>query len=196
MARRMPAFLSRTVAWFADLLWVRLLGQKADSEFGSNTRRLMSRVSIATIGVLTLEVVLTRNAAEIWKPEAIGTYLAAYSVAFFVFVIVVVPFLTSGDFVLNPFRLFVDGVVSICLVILTFALCYRNTGLVPPRGESLSSVDFVYFSAVTFSTLGYGDIRPMPSSRILAGLEALIGNLHLGIIVGAAFLAATYGRRK
>lgn len=37
------------------------------------------------------------------------------------------------------------------------------------------ALDFVYFSVVTYTTLGYGDIVPGGPVRILAGTEALVG---------------------
>lgn len=36
-------------------------------------------------------------------------------------------------------------------------------------------VDAIYLSAVTFSTVGYGDIAPVGPIRLLAGTEALLG---------------------
>ena len=42
---------------------------------------------------------------------------------------------------------------------------------------------------VTFSTLGYGDFSPVPSGRIMAALQGLLGNLHLGLLAGSVFLA-------
>jgi len=35
--------------------------------------------------------------------------------------------------------------------------------------------DLVYYSLATYTSLGYGDIVPMGSARILAGIEALTG---------------------
>lgn len=36
-------------------------------------------------------------------------------------------------------------------------------------------LDYVYFSAVVYTTLGFGDIVPEPGVRLLAGSEALVG---------------------
>lgn len=41
--------------------------------------------------------------------------------------------------------------------------------------ESYSFLDFVYFSAATYSTVGYGDLSPIGPMRFLAGTEALTG---------------------
>jgi len=63
---------------------------------------------------------------------------------------------------------------------------------------AVNSRDAVYFSAVTFSTLGYGDFRPCEVARIWAAGQAILGNLHLGLIVGAAFffVQAAVGRNE
>ena len=42
----------------------------------------------------------------------------------------------------------------------------------------------LYFSAVTFATLGYGDIQPVgPWARTIAGLESLLGSLLMALLV-------------
>jgi voltage-gated potassium channel Kch len=54
--------------------------------------------------------------------------------------------------------------------------------------EALSGVHdlstFVYFSFVTLSTLGYGDIVPATrGAQALASMEALIGQFYLTVLV-------------
>jgi hypothetical protein len=42
----------------------------------------------------------------------------------------------------------------------------------------------LYFSAVTFATLGYGDIQPVgPLARTIAGLESLVGSMLMALLV-------------
>ena len=44
--------------------------------------------------------------------------------------------------------------------------------------------DWVYFSFVTLSTVGYGDITPVhPIARTLAMAEALAGQLYLAVLI-------------
>jgi hypothetical protein len=44
--------------------------------------------------------------------------------------------------------------------------------------------DWVYFSFVTLSTLGYGDILPLTfSARALAYFEAIVGQFYLAVLV-------------
>jgi len=56
-------------------------------------------------------------------------------------------------------------------------------------GESMQLQTFTYFSFVTMTTLGYGDITPVTdNAQTLAWLEALIGQLYLAVMV-AGFVA-------
>lgn len=49
-------------------------------------------------------------------------------------------------------------------------------------GEATGSVlDFMYFSYASYTSLGLGDIYPTGSLRLLAGAEALLGLLMIGI---------------
>ena len=49
----------------------------------------------------------------------------------------------------------------------------------------------LYFSTVTFTTLGYGDYVPSsPTSQIFAGIEVLLGVFHIGLLAGIIFYAA------
>ncbi|MCW8833830.1 MAG: potassium channel family protein [Colwellia sp.] len=46
--------------------------------------------------------------------------------------------------------------------------------------------DFVYFSFVTMTTLGFGDISPdLPIARFLVYLEAIVGQFYLAILVAS-----------
>ncbi len=43
---------------------------------------------------------------------------------------------------------------------------------------------FIYYSLVTLSTLGYGDVVPtLPLARSLASIEAIVGQLYLAVLV-------------
>ncbi|PLP55594.1 metal transporter [Mesorhizobium loti] len=55
-----------------------------------------------------------------------------------------------------------------------WAACYWLLGLLPDFATAL------YFSTVTFSTIGYGDIVPAPNWRMLAALEGINGFLLIG----------------
>jgi len=64
-----------------------------------------------------------------------------------------------------------------------------------PDSQDIRSFDFIYFSYVTITTLGYGDISPVtPLAKSLSYLLALTGQLYLTILV--AILVSKYGGWK
>lgn len=57
-------------------------------------------------------------------------------------------------------------------------------------------MDLLYYSFVTLSTLGYGDVTPLtPVARTLAYLEALFGQFYIAILV-ASFVGMHISRSK
>lgn len=56
--------------------------------------------------------------------------------------------------------------------------------------------DFIYFSFVTLTTLGFGDISPVsPIARFLVYLEAIIGQFYLAILV-ASLVGSSLSNRE
>jgi len=85
---------------------------------------------------------------------------------------------------------------SICIYLLIgalWAVCYALALAVDPAAIAFNSEQpatsgrfglLMYFSFVTLTTLGYGDIVPhSPLARSLAALEAVIGPLYLTIMI-------------
>ena len=173
----------------------RLLGYRETSTFGSNRRRMFSRCTLLACLFLAGYHVALDLAAGQARPTLVEAGAAVvWSVVFFVMVVLAIPFLTSHDFRPNAARLGTDTLLSISMNILSFGLLYQHF---PPVGDRAGGfLDAVYFSAVTFSTLGYGDFAPHTSVRLAAAAQAIIGNLHLGIIVGTAFLATQLPGRR
>jgi voltage-gated potassium channel Kch len=64
---------------------------------------------------------------------------------------------------------------------------YAHLGSLGHAGSSLSAS--VYFSAETYTSLGYGDIVPTGDLRLLAGIEALNGLLLIGWSASYTYLA-------
>lgn len=92
-------------------------------------------------------------------------------------------------------------VVAVVVITLTFALGYWQLtiqfpghGLVYP-GQSPTPCGFwdaVYFSIVTETTLGAGDIQPQGASRVLLSIQVFVGLAMGGVIV--AKLTSVKGR--
>ncbi|TMV06862.1 two pore domain potassium channel family protein [Ruegeria sediminis] len=57
-----------------------------------------------------------------------------------------------------------------------------------------SPADALYFSYVTFTTLGFGDLLPVGMCRFIAVAEAITGYVLLGLLVAAA--VGVYGRDR
>ncbi|MBW2206205.1 MAG: two pore domain potassium channel family protein [Deltaproteobacteria bacterium] len=79
---------------------------------------------------------------------------------------------------------------SVCvylLVGLLWAFLYSLTFHLQPGSFQLESPqlsEFVYYSFITLSTLGYGDIIPLsPPARALSYVEAITGQLYLTVLV-------------
>ena len=64
--------------------------------------------------------------------------------------------------------------------------------LLPGRAGLESLAQAVYFSMVTFTTLGYGDVTLSPEWELLAGMEAMVGITVFGLTT--AFLYAVVQR--
>jgi len=59
------------------------------------------------------------------------------------------------------------------------------TGAVLDTADNPLFWDMIYFSFVTLTTLGYGDITPAePVARALAYTEAVVGQLYIAILIG------------
>jgi voltage-gated potassium channel len=79
---------------------------------------------------------------------------------------------------------------SYLLVALIWAYAYSLLNIIDPQAfnvsqaAEISRVDLVYFSFVTITTLGYGDIAPAaPFARMLAAVESVVGQLYLAVLV-------------
>jgi hypothetical protein len=93
------------------------------------------------------------------------------------------------------------GAISAYLLLCIFwALIYTMTEIYDPYSFSFSTgfttaytsmavhrfyfTQFLYFSFITFSTLGYGDILPLTApARIAASLQAVAGQLYVAILI-------------
>jgi Ion channel len=85
----------------------------------------------------------------------------------------------------------IQGAIAAYLLLgAAWAHAYHITEILHPRsfalpaGEMLSAIDWIYFSFITLTTVGYGDITPvLPIARTLAVGEALTGQLYLAVMV-------------
>lgn len=83
-----------------------------------------------------------------------------------------------------PIWLLITGILAqIAAYILAFALYFAFTGLVQsPGGVDLRTA--LYFSVVTWTTLGYGDLQPLPEDRLIAAFAAFMGYFYMALLTG------------
>ena len=87
----------------------------------------------------------------------------------------------------------IGAILLYLLIAMAFASLYLLVGVKNPNAfanvafedtPALTS-SLIYFSCVTLTTVGYGDITPLhPFARSLCNLEAIIGQLYPAILIG------------
>lgn len=111
---------------------------------------------------------------------------------------VVLIFFTAAIVLVNIFQTaevdneVLSAAVAVYLLIGTgFASGYTALFQLQPNAFAIDSlqadhisIDFIYYSFVTLTTLGYGDILPLsPVAKMLSAIEAIIGGLYLTVLV-------------
>jgi hypothetical protein len=76
-----------------------------------------------------------------------------------------------------------------------FAGAYKLFGLQPSSDRAL---DYLYFSVVTWTTIGYGDFSPLPEARPIVMVEAISGYIFMGVFISVLgyLLISTYEIRE
>jgi hypothetical protein len=147
-------------------------------------QRRLARMALLPVAVVTLAVDLGSWVLPVPEPWVRATSL----LSLLLFLVVVLgQTLRRGP--VTPHR--IQGAVAAYLLLgVLWADAYALVALVRPGAFSgpLSPADgpraWFYFSFVTLTTLGYGDVLPVhPAARSLAILEAVTGPLYLAILV-------------
>lgn len=183
----------RPVRWLGDLrarflrwFWRQIPG----STPGSQNRNFFSYVALVVCALIMIDTALAPERRLLPGVMTAAGACVLSLLFFYQTTIAVVRLGSSSGFNINVLRLIRDIGISILLTILAFSLIYRALGIRAgfELERPINALDHVYFSAVTFSTLGFGDFRPAAAARIWAALQAIYGNVHLGLIVGAIYL--------
>ena len=82
----------------------------------------------------------------------------------------------------------IRGLFTYIFIIYVFISCFSNIyiehGIINNGVVTHEYKDTIYFSIVTWTTLGYGDFQPTESARIWAATEAFMGYIYMGLLVG------------
>ncbi|TDN99194.1 MULTISPECIES: potassium channel family protein [Halomonas] len=93
-------------------------------------------------------------------------------------------------FLMLSFVVFVAHVVEIWIFAGATALLgqHPRTGQLVGGVDTLNFLDYVYFSAISYTTVGYGDLIPTGPLRFVAGTEALLGFMLITWSASLTFL--------
>ena len=86
---------------------------------------------------------------------------------------------------------------AMIILMLSYANIFRSSGLVidttakPEPRPITTGQDAIYFSVVTWTTLGYGDLQPQGRYRYVAATEALVGMIFSGTFIAVLFAFLT-----
>lgn len=65
-----------------------------------------------------------------------------------------------------------------------FAYIYYKFGELEPITFKEDFIGCIYFSTITWTGLGYGDIVPLGWTRLVVSIESIMGYFYLSILVG------------
>ncbi|RLA54839.1 MAG: hypothetical protein DRQ65_05095 [Gammaproteobacteria bacterium] len=155
----------RIVGWLVMLVWLALwLGPKAlQGDVGKNTSALVLVFAclIVVFALVIIRMVLALMTRKEVSAQVISGSLCAYLLIGFWFwaAYALVFALDRGAFLPDP-------------------------SLVPSVGDETQRGDLFYFSFVTLTSLGYGDVSPVSAmARTLAILEVIFGQFYLAVLI-------------
>ncbi len=156
--------------------------------------------------LVAIAMVVAATAFRLRQPSIVDLYLdaGAWTIAGMTLNIVV------ARAVFKPGRVTLHRIIGAVLLYLnigfTFVALYCFVALMAPHAfvginpltDNLGvAANFGYFSFVTLTSVGYGDIVPLhPYARSLANLEAVIGQLYPATLLARLVSLEITGRRK
>jgi voltage-gated potassium channel len=159
-------------------------------------RRLVARTAAVSGALMLLSVVLYSCAPLQGGGSATIAGRVAGCLALIVIAVLVAwRFVRSADHPILMAAVALAGVVSLALVSFASAYVVMSTNDPAAFTEPLSRVDALYFTMVTATTLGYGDISPTSEpARVVVMLQIVANVVVIG--VAARALMETARRRS
>jgi hypothetical protein len=154
---------------------------------------------IILIVILALPVLIGSDIFFHSQSWEISNNLTIALYCIFLGAIVLLRTFSKGEFTLHRIQ---GGILVYLLISLVFALLYQSVyqlqGDASFKGLSLADrKEFMYFSLVTLTTVGYGDITPaIVITRSLANFEALIGQLYPAILIAGIVTRVLESKNK
>ncbi len=183
-----PAIDQSTHSEWVAFVFSTLILICAYSVLAHKQKRTLALVLILGIPMLAL------GWLPFWQNETLHILGALANLAFYFFItyhviksVLTAPVVTP-DIVAGAIAIYMLlGILwsGIYLGIYTFSPESFYVGNPDAAGANLDRADLLYFSFITLSTLGYGDITPVSGiARSMAALEAMIGVVYMAVFVG------------
>jgi Ion channel len=163
-----------------------------------------SAIPVAAI-LLAITLTVLATALRLQQPSIIDIYLDALAwlitgitLGIVVFRAVFAPGRVTVHRIVGAIQFYLDialiFVALFCLVALTVPDAF--TGL-QVRNNLAFVENLIYFSFMTLTSVGYGDITPLhPFARTLASVEAIIGQLYPATLLARLVTLELEGRRR
>ena len=171
----------------------------------SGVLAVQERRSVLIIAAILALPTLACRWLHQYRPDIVPAELFLVgAIAFILFVVVrLLRFILTASSVTAD--VLMTAVSAYLMLGLLWAMAYWFVAEVTPNAfsfnvsvagdTSMKGFNSLYFSFVTLSTVGYGDITPAASSvRMLAAAEAIIGLLYVGVLI--ARLVAIHSTSK
>jgi voltage-gated potassium channel len=101
------------------------------------------------------------------------------------------------EFTIAFIRLFVWSIYLVLPLLFFFGSVIVVLGLSVSQIEKWNRFDALYWSFITATTVGYGDIRPLKKlSKVLSVLIAIVGMMLTGLIIAITIRTATIAFEK
>lgn len=208
-------------AWLILALVAFLVGIPVADDFGaigSPVAKALAFSALLGIGVLslrhagplfkaTMAIAVLGIALSIMASQSSGTaFVYASFAAVMTFLVIAIAYTfrqIATDAAISANR--IVGAVAVYLMLgVLWSVAYTMVELIwpgsfrgfdPGAGTKWAS-EWLYFSFVTMTTLGYGDIAPISAiARMLAYMQAILGQLYIAILV-AGLVGAYIAREK
>ncbi len=142
---------------------------------------------IALVMALLIEIIIwLGHLTDISSLRTIGNFLAILFIGYTATVILSYLFTEdeiTSDVIMGAICVYFLIGLAWAFIFFTLEL-FQPGSFQMPQGQGIDLSHFSYYSYVTLTTLGYGDITPISTqARSLALLEAIMGQLYLAILV-------------
>jgi len=151
--------------------------------------------------ILVLPLIVSTWSVYFVDSAHIGLLTRVFGVLFFGYAVIIILQIIVRSSKVTRETIFA-AIVAYLLIALMWAFLYMTMELVIPGSFSVpessirqETMRFEYFSFVTITTLGYGDITPLTNrASALVVVEALIGQIYLVVLV--AWLVGMFVSRR